>query len=95
MSRPPRALLGPVPAAFHAGVQDILLIAFGLAWTEYLGTGSLLIGFDVEGHGRSEDLGGADLDLRHRSVAHGGLVHHRASGRVGNAGTALGPGGFG
>ncbi|MCP3812171.1 condensation domain-containing protein, partial [Mycobacteriaceae bacterium Msp059] len=30
-----RQLLGPVPAAFHAGVQDILLIAFGLAWAEY------------------------------------------------------------
>ncbi|OCB48449.1 non-ribosomal peptide synthetase [Mycobacterium vulneris] len=57
-----RALLGPVPAAFHAGVQDILLIAFGLAWAEYLGTGSLPISFDVEGHGRSEDLGGAELD---------------------------------
>ncbi|GAB4973946.1 hypothetical protein MAHJHV55_52180 [Mycobacterium avium subsp. hominissuis] len=27
-----RLLLGEVPAAFHAGVQDILLIAFGLAW---------------------------------------------------------------
>src|SRR5690606_782221 len=26
-------LLGDVPAAFHAGVQDILLIAFGLAWS--------------------------------------------------------------
>ncbi|OMB87914.1 non-ribosomal peptide synthetase [Mycolicibacterium conceptionense] len=57
-----RALLGPVPAAFHAGVQDILLIAFGLAWAEYLGTGSLPISFDVEGHGRSEDIGGAALD---------------------------------
>ncbi len=27
-----RMLLGRSPAAFHAGVQDILLIAFGLAW---------------------------------------------------------------
>ena len=26
-----RSLLGEVPAAFHAGIQDILLIAFGLA----------------------------------------------------------------
>ena len=32
MPRPPGMLLGEVPAAFHAGVQDILLIAFGLAW---------------------------------------------------------------
>ena len=33
-----RLLLGEVPAAFHAGIHDILLIAFGLAWTEFLGT---------------------------------------------------------
>jgi amino acid adenylation domain-containing protein/non-ribosomal peptide synthase protein (TIGR01720 family) len=50
-----RLLLGEVPAAFHAGVQDILLIAFGLAWAEFLGTGSP-IGIDVEGHGRHDDL---------------------------------------
>ena len=35
-------LLGEVPAAFHAGVQDILLIAFGLALAEFLGTGGRL-----------------------------------------------------
>ncbi|MGH3724959.1 MAG: amino acid adenylation domain-containing protein [Mycobacterium sp.] len=52
-----RQLLGEVPAAFHAGVQDILLIAFGLAWNEFLGTGGAPIGIDVEGHGRVEDLG--------------------------------------
>jgi glycopeptidolipid biosynthesis protein len=57
-----RPLLGEVPAAFHAGVQDILLIAFGLAWTEFLGTGRAPIGFDVEGHGRHEELG-PDVDL--------------------------------
>ncbi|WP_264993113.1 condensation domain-containing protein, partial [Mycobacterium montefiorense] len=48
-------LLGEVPAAFHAGVQDILLIAFGLAWAEFLGLSSP-IGIDVEGHGRHEEL---------------------------------------
>jgi non-ribosomal peptide synthase protein (TIGR01720 family) len=60
-----RMLLGEVPAAFHAGVQDILLIAFGLAWTEFLGNGAAPvgpIGIDVEGHGREEDLA-ADVDL--------------------------------
>ena len=57
-----RLLLGEVPAAFHAGVQDILLIAFGLAWAEFLGTGGAPIGIDVEGHGRDEDLA-ADVDL--------------------------------
>ena len=34
-----RMLLGEVPAAFHAGVHDILLIAFGLACAEFVGTG--------------------------------------------------------
>ncbi|ULN48154.1 amino acid adenylation domain-containing protein [Mycolicibacterium goodii] len=61
-----RQLLGEVPAAFHAGVQDILLIAFGLAWAEYLGSERGLvdgpIGIDVEGHGRTEELFG-DTDL--------------------------------
>ena len=57
-----RLLLGEVPAAFHAGVQDILLIAFGLAWAEFLGTGGAPIGIDVEGHGRHEELA-PDVDL--------------------------------
>ncbi|MGV9799691.1 amino acid adenylation domain-containing protein, partial [Mycobacterium sp. NPDC003449] len=51
-----RHMLGAVPAAFHCGVGDILLIAFGLAWTEYLGTGGEPVGIDVESHGRKEDL---------------------------------------
>ena len=60
-----RTLLGEAPAAFHAGVQDILLIAFGLAWAEFVGpelavAGS--IGIDVEGHGRHEELA-PDVDL--------------------------------
>ena len=52
-------LLGEVPAAFHAGIHDILLIAFGLAVAEFLGTsgtGGAPIGIDVEGHGRHEEL---------------------------------------
>ena len=56
-----RLLLGAVPAAFHSGVQDILLIAFGLAFAELSGTGTP-IGVDVEGHGRDEGLA-ADVDL--------------------------------
>ncbi len=51
-----RMLLEEVPAAFHAGVQDILLIALGMAWAEFSGAGSVPIGIDVEGHGRAEDL---------------------------------------
>ena len=57
-----RLLLGEVPAAFHAGIHDILLIAFALACAEFLGTGGAPIGIDVEGHGRHEDLA-ADVDL--------------------------------
>ena len=57
-----RMLLGEVPAAFHAGVHEVLLIAFGLAVAEFLGTGVGPVGIDVEGHGRQEELG-ADVDL--------------------------------
>ncbi|MDT5118562.1 MAG: glycopeptidolipid biosynthesis protein, partial [Mycobacterium sp.] len=57
-----RLLLGEVPAAFHAGVQDVLLIAFALAWNEFLGAASTPIGIDVEGHGRHEELAG-NVDL--------------------------------
>ena len=56
-----RLLLGEVPAAFNAGVQDVLLIAYGLALAEFLGTGAP-IGIDVEGHGREEELAD-DVDL--------------------------------
>ena len=55
-------LLGAVPAAFHAGVHEILLIGFGLAVAEFLGTSGAPIGIDVEGHGRQEELA-ADVDL--------------------------------
>jgi len=57
-----RMLLGEVPAAFNAGVQDILLIAFGLAVSEFLGTGAAAVAIDVEGHGRQEELSD-DVDL--------------------------------
>ena len=57
-----RRLLGEVPAAFHTGIHDILLIAYALAWTEFLGTGDTSIGIDVEGHGRHDDLAD-DVDL--------------------------------
>ncbi|MGV0714048.1 amino acid adenylation domain-containing protein [Mycolicibacterium sp. XJ662] len=54
-------LLGEVPAAFHTGINEILLIAFGLALGEFLGvSGAVCV--DVEGHGRDEDLA-ADIDL--------------------------------
>ena len=57
-----RMLLGEVPMVFHAGVHEILLIAFGLAVAQFLGSDGAPIGIDVEGHGRQEELG-ADVDL--------------------------------
>ena len=42
--------------AFHAGVNDILLIAFGLACESLLDAKDAPIGIDVEGHGRHEEL---------------------------------------
>ena len=59
-----RALLSEVPTAFHAGIQDILLIAFGLAAAEFLGNGSAPVGIDVEGHGRRDELA-PHVDLSH------------------------------
>jgi non-ribosomal peptide synthase protein (TIGR01720 family) len=70
-----RLLLGEVPAAFHAGINDILLIAFGLALTEFLGvlgdpgSGAAPIVIDAEGHGRDEELGtGGDVVDLSRTV---------------------------
>ncbi|MEB4212313.1 non-ribosomal peptide synthetase [Mycobacterium sp. 94-17] len=57
-----RSLLGRVPAAFHAGVQDILVIAFGVAWAQFVGDPAAVVGIDVEGHGREEGVAdGVDL----------------------------------
>ena len=42
--------------------SDILLIAFALAWTEFLGDRGAPIGIDVEGHGRPRSWA-ADVDL--------------------------------
>ncbi|MFD8917918.1 amino acid adenylation domain-containing protein [Streptomyces sp. NPDC059569] len=59
-------LLTTVPAAFHAGVNDVLLTAFGLAVAEWRrrhgrGGGSATT-LELEGHGREQDaVEGADL----------------------------------
>lgn len=57
-----RQLVAEVSAAFHAEMQDILLIAFGLAWNEFLGARGAPIGIAVKGHGRAEHLRD-DVDL--------------------------------
>ncbi|WP_415794257.1 amino acid adenylation domain-containing protein, partial [Mycolicibacterium frederiksbergense] len=53
-------LLRDAPAAFHAGIHDILLLGFALAAAEFVGESAIAI--DVEGHGRHEELA-ADIDL--------------------------------
>src|SRR5205085_10937976 len=52
------ALLTSVPAAFHAGIDDVLLAALVVAIAEW-NPGPLLV--DVEGHGRESDR----FDLSH------------------------------
>ncbi|MFE9727906.1 amino acid adenylation domain-containing protein [Streptomyces sp. NPDC005794] len=56
------ALLGPAPAAFRAGVNDLLLTAFALAVAHWRGEEGEPVLVDLEGHGRTEELvPGADL----------------------------------
>ena len=57
-----RMLLGEVPAAFHAGIHEILVIGFGLAVAEFFDNLGAPVGIDVEGHGRDEELA-AGVDL--------------------------------
>ncbi|ORA10675.1 hypothetical protein BST12_26510 [Mycobacterium angelicum] len=59
-----RILLDEAPGAFHAGVQDILLIAFALAWARFLGRSAEPITIDVEGQERDEELF-PGIDLSH------------------------------
>ncbi|WP_326590243.1 non-ribosomal peptide synthetase [Streptomyces brevispora] len=57
-------LLTAVPAAFRAGVNDVLLTGLALAmrqWAPAYAAGGVLL--DVEGHGRYEDVLGAGHDL--------------------------------
>ncbi|HEX7823357.1 MAG TPA: amino acid adenylation domain-containing protein, partial [Mycobacterium sp.] len=55
-----RTLLRDAPSAFHAGVQDILLIGFALAAAEFVGVGNAPLTIDVEGHGRDEEIAAPD-----------------------------------
>ena len=62
MPRPPGCCSVRCLRRSTPGCNDILLIAFGLALAEFLGTGAAPVGIDVEGHGRDEELA-ADVDL--------------------------------
>src|SRR5205807_10254421 len=60
------ALLTRVPAAFHGGVNDVLLTGLAVAavdWCRRRGRGSSTnaVLLDVEGHGREEIFAGIDL----------------------------------
>ena len=75
-------LLTRVAAAFHAGVNDVLLTALALAvmdWCRRHGRGARrqAVLVDVEGHGREEAWRSC---CRPRPVAHGGLVHQPVPG---------------
>ncbi len=53
-----------VPAAFHGGVDDVLLAALGIAvaaWRRRRGVESNQVLVDLEGHGREDIVDGADL----------------------------------
>ncbi|MFD0313291.1 amino acid adenylation domain-containing protein [Streptomyces flavalbus] len=59
-------LLSTVPAAFGAGVDDVLLAALALAhadWRRRRGDAETSLLVDLEGHGRAEELAGDDADL--------------------------------
>src|SRR6266436_4057799 len=60
-----QALLTRVPAAFHCGIQHVLLTGLALAVAQWCGRrgrgGSTAVLVDVEGHGREEVS--ADIDL--------------------------------
>nr|AAZ23077.1 peptide synthetase [Streptomyces fradiae] len=75
-------LLGPAPAAFRAGVNDLLLTAFALAVAHWRGEEDAPVLVDLESHGRTEELvPGADLS---RTVGWFTSVHpvRLAAGRV-------------
>ena len=60
-----QALLTRVPAAFHGGINEVLLTALVVAvadWCRRRGRGGgPAVLLDLEGHGREEVLGGVDL----------------------------------
>ena len=60
------ALLATVPAAFHGGVNDVLLAGLAVAvaaWRDRRGQPGTSVLVDVEGHGREPGEAGPDVDL--------------------------------
>ena len=82
-----RMLLGEVPAAFHAGIHEVLLIAFGLAWARVFGHRRR-----ADRHRRRGPRPGRGTGHRCGPVAHRGVVHHQIPGGVGGRWPGLGAG---
>ena len=58
------ALLGTLPAAFHAGAHEVLLAGLAAAvqqWRARRGVDGGAVLVDIEGHGRQEQAGGVDV----------------------------------
>ena len=70
-----RALIAEAPAAFHAGINDILLIAFAMAWAQFLEIGGAPSRYRRRRPRPRRGTGGSC-----RPVSHGGVVHHQISG---------------
>ncbi|WP_405825875.1 amino acid adenylation domain-containing protein [Streptomyces sp. NBC_00838] len=85
-AEPTAALLGPVPAAFRAGVNDVLLAAFAMAVGRWRDDEAPSVLVDVESHGRAEQVAGtADLS---RTVGWFTSVHPLRLGTVEATGPA-------
>ncbi len=82
-----RLLLGEVPAAFHAGIHDILLIGFGLAVAEFLGTRWRADRYRCGGSRARRGAG-----RRCGPDTHRGVVHHQIPGVVDRRWAVLGAG---
>ncbi len=82
-----RALLGEVPAAFHAGIHDILLIGFALAMGGVPGCRR-----HADRHRRRRPRSPRGTGRRRRPVAHRRMVHHQVPGGAVGRRTVVGAG---
>jgi non-ribosomal peptide synthase protein (TIGR01720 family) len=60
-SQETEALITDVPAAFHAGVNEVLLTGLALAVADWRGGDGSAVTVEVEGHGREDIVAGTDI----------------------------------